>query len=745
MPETQSPSEDKLLLEQIESLTQTGSWEVHLDTQEVRWSDGVFRLLGYAPQAFPVSFETASAAIHPDDQERALAHFQEVLTSDIPYQIQKRLIGHGGQIRHVRSRGLLYRNEAGVATKLLGVFQDITDFVEGQLLSKKMELQQILEASLDVICTMDTCGKFVRVSAACEKIWGYRPEEMEGRSYTAFLCPEDLAATADIAQKALAGEPITHFENHYLHKNGRRVPVIWSASWIPDQQLLYCVARDVSEKKQAEAERARSEQKFRALVENSNDAVAIIQPDGSTSYVSPSITRVLGYSEAEAQQLKLFELVHPSDAAGVSARIGVCLQNPGVPVAGHLSRIRHKDGSWRWLEATITNLLHDPVINGIIDNFRDVTEKQELQHLLDTATQFARVGGWEVDFVNQRHSWSPVTCEIHEVPHDFVPNMDQAIGFYRESDQPLVRQYVEAAIQDGTPLDFEMPLITASGKERWVRCIGQAEHLNGTCLRIFGSFQDIHRQKCLELELANTIQELAVSNEELEQFAYVASHDLQEPLRMIDSFLSLLNKRYGDQLDSKAQQYIYFATDGAKRMRQVILALLDFSRVGKHQDKISHFALADLIGETLALKHQLITEKQAQITYTDLPSITWYRTPLLQVLQNLIENALKYAQTDVPPVIQISAQARTGEWEITVQDNGIGIAPEFHDKIFVIFQRLHLKHEYGGTGVGLAIVKKIVEGLGGRIWVESQEGQGSRFVFTLKENPAANSRSSALS
>ena len=251
-------------------------------------------------------------------------------------------------------------------------------------------------------------------------------------------------------------------------------------------------------------------------------------------------------------------------------------------------------------------------------------------------------------------------------------------------------------------------------------------------------FKDITERKQSEIrlnELNASLQrqtkELAISNAELEQFAYVASHDLQEPLRMITGFLTLLEKKYKHVIDDKGKQYIDFAVDGAKRMRQIILDLLDFSRVGRSEGSRTEVALDELINEIKILLSKHIEEKSAVIYTGKLPVIKGFKTELRQVLQNLIGNALKYSREECPVIIYITARELTNHWEITVADNGIGIEEEYFEKIFIIFQRLHNKDEFSGTGMGLAISKKIVENLGGRIWLESETGKGSTFYFTI--------------
>ena len=242
------------------------------------------------------------------------------------------------------------------------------------------------------------------------------------------------------------------------------------------------------------------------------------------------------------------------------------------------------------------------------------------------------------------------------------------------------------------------------------------------------------RLKELNENLQLQTKELATSNAELEQFAYVASHDLQEPLRMVTSFLSQIERKYSDILDDKGKQYINFAVDGAKRMRQIILDLLEFSRVGTLEDNIDDIPMDKLLNEIILLYRKQIEESKAEILFGDLPVIHSYKTPLRQVLTNLISNSLKYHKSGVAPKITISCTESLTHWQFSINDNGIGINPEYFDKIFIIFQRLHNKEDFPGTGMGLALAKKIVENLGGAIWVESVEGRGTTFYFTIVKN-----------
>lgn len=228
--------------------------------------------------------------------------------------------------------------------------------------------------------------------------------------------------------------------------------------------------------------------------------------------------------------------------------------------------------------------------------------------------------------------------------------------------------------------------------------------------------------------------ELERSNDELEQFAFITSHDLQEPLRMISSFMDKLKRKYADQLDEKGMLYIHYATDGAKRMKQIMLDLLLYSRANKPSERLEVVNLNDIVSEYTQLRRKLIAEKNAGITFDALPILQTYRAPITQVIHSLLDNALKYVRENVPPQIEIQAREKETVWELSVKDNGIGIDEKFFDKIFVIFQRLHNRSEHDGTGIGLSIAKRSVGYLGGEIWLESKVGEGSTFYFTIAKN-----------
>lgn len=233
-------------------------------------------------------------------------------------------------------------------------------------------------------------------------------------------------------------------------------------------------------------------------------------------------------------------------------------------------------------------------------------------------------------------------------------------------------------------------------------------------------------------DLARRADELAASNAELERFAYIASHDLQEPLRMVSSFLQLLQKKYSGQMDARADQYIHYAVDGAERMEALIMDLLEYSRVGTGKEGFGWVDTAAVMSEVGEIFREKIVAARARIEIGGLPTVWGDKVQLTQLLQNLLSNALKYHSGE-PPLIRIRAEGENGHWQFAVEDNGIGIDPLFFEKIFIIFQRLHNRNDYSGTGIGLAVCKKIVERHGGKIWVESDQHSGSTFYFTINK------------
>jgi PAS domain S-box-containing protein len=274
-------------------------------------------------------------------------------------------------------------------------------------------------------------------------------------------------------------------------------------------------------------------------------------------------------------------------------------------------------------------------------------------------------------------------------------------------------------------------MLHKDGSYRWILNRSAVMlHEDGRPIKMYGSHLDITEWRAAEEALAQKAADLAQSNEELQMFAYIASHDLQEPLRMVTSYLQLLNRKYAEQFDDEANEYIFFAVDGAKRMHQLINDLLAYSRIGTRGKELTEVDAQEVLNNVLRLMQFSISDNPATVTFDALPIVQADGSQLSQLFQNLISNAIKF-QNDTPPVIHISVEKQEGVWLFSVKDNGIGIDPQSSTRIFDVFQRLHNRDTYPGTGIGLAICKKIVERHGGKIWVQSQPTMGATFYFTL--------------
>jgi PAS domain S-box-containing protein len=300
--------------------------------------------------------------------------------------------------------------------------------------------------------------------------------------------------------------------------------------------------------------------------------------------------------------------------------------------------------------------------------------------------------------------------------------------------RPDDRETLEALLQPGVPgaTRGEVGMLRDAGGEEAVPALLSANPLPESdppalCLVV----SDLSELKKREAQLVSLNEELSRSNADLQQFAYAASHDLQEPLRTVSSFTQLLERRYKEKLDSKAEEFIGFIVEGSRRMQILIDDLLAYSRVGTKGEGFQPVPMEEVLTESLANLQAALEETGAQVDRDPLPVVSGDRLQLVQLFQNLLSNALKFHKPGEPPRLRISARRSGSEWSFSVADNGIGIDPGQLDRIFVIFQRLHGRQEYPGTGIGLALCKRIVERHGGRIWVESEKGKGSVFFFAL--------------
>jgi PAS domain S-box-containing protein len=302
--------------------------------------------------------------------------------------------------------------------------------------------------------------------------------------------------------------------------------------------------------------------------------------------------------------------------------------------------------------------------------------------------------------------------------------------FILREDQDIDYLNRKQVLETGEPQAWELRMVKSDGTVFWA-------HLGATAAQDEGGvpvcrlvLSDIPERKRVEDKLRAVAAELERSNKDLEQFAAIVSHDLQEPLRMVASYTQLLAERYEGRLDEKAKKYVAYVVDGAIRMQQLINDLMIYSRIGTHGTTMENKDSHSILGDAIRNLDSAIVESNAIITNDELPTVRFDTTQLIQVFQNLLANAIKFRGEDLP-CVHVSARDDSDAWIFSIRDNGIGIDRKYEDRIFVVFQRLHTPRLYPGTGIGLAVCKRIVERHGGRIWFESEPGKGSTFFFTI--------------
>ncbi len=352
---------------------------------------------------------------------------------------------------------------------------------------------------------------------------------------------------------------------------------------------------------------------------------------------------------------------------------------------------------------------------------------------LANAQKMAHIGNWNWNIDTNQLAWSSEIYRIFKLdPDNFDSKFEAFLRLVHPDDRDFVNDSVKMALNKKKSYCIDHSIILPENSQKIVR--NQAEVVldnDGEVVMMMGTIQDITDIKKAEESQKILINELKRSNKELQQFAYVASHDLQEPLRTVTSFAQLIERRYKDKLDSDADDFIEYIVDASKRMQILINDLLDYSRVTTKGKEFKPTDIEEIFKNVITNLHAAISANKAKITHDELPVVNADSGQLLQLFQNLIGNAIKFKKENESPEIHISARKEENEYVFSVQDNGIGIEEEYLKRIFTIFQRLHTREEYGGTGIGLAVAKKIVERHGGCIWIESEYGKGSTFYFTI--------------
>ncbi len=590
-------------------------------------------------------------------------------------------------------------------------------------------------------------GEIVLLNAQAELLFGYSGEELAG-SPVSLLIPERLRAEHAAGCDAYFDQPKTRshtmgFEMFALRKDGTEVPVEISLSPFVTKEgtLLIGAIHDISERKRVEAVLEQERHLLHTLMDRVPDRIYFKDRESRFIRNNPAHAARFGLKNPEELIGKTDFDFFPTEHAEQTRTDELKIMHRGEAMDSE-EKIVWPDGRLEW--ARVTRMPLKDANGQIVGTFgisRDITDRKRAENKLRSlskrlmlATRAASIGIWDLDPVNNRLIWDEEMYRIYRISRD---QFSGTYGAWEAILHPEDLAREDAKIQDvfrgmGN-YDSEFRIVWPDKSIRNIKANALVvRDSTGRPQRMIGTNRDITDQRRAEDELKKTVDELARSNSELERFAYVASHDLQEPLRAVTGCMQLLQKTYGGKLGSDADGLIRHAVEGAARMRTLIGDLLVFSRVGTGGKPFESTDCDDSLD--LAIQNLDVTLKESDtiITRDPLPTIMADPTQLPQLFQNLIGNAVKF-HSERQPRIHIGAQWQEGTWLFSVKDNGIGIEPQYRERIFVIFQKLHTRAEYAGTGVGLAICRRIVERHGGKIWVESEPGQGTTFFFTLPE------------
>ena len=519
-----------------------------------------------------------------------------------------------------------------------------------------------------------------------------------------------------------------------------------------------------------------------------NDAIVAVDDINRIIYWNNGAEKLFGFELSEVDGKTLFDIIGYSwlsdkDKIHAIRQLKVmgewhgenfCFKKNGEEITLKSCLKSFKDDAGNYIGTVY--IMHD-----ITKPVRIETTLEKNYKQLQEAQRIGHIGNWEWDIKNNIITLSDELYNIYGLDtNDSVFKYETILGMVHPEDKHIIDDSLENALNDHNPFNYEIRICRPDRNIRVILCHGEVTtDFAGHPVKIICVEQDITERKKIEdsleeaknelemrvekrtRELKTTnellkieleerkraedelkkseeklktlIEELKRSNEELQQFAYVSSHDLQEPLRTITSFTQLIERRYKDKLDSDADEFIEYIVDAAKRMQNLINDLLDYSRVATRGKEFELTNTNEILKDTISNLHAAIRENNAKITYDEIPKIVADSGQLLQLFQNLIGNAIKFRKPNESPKVHISCQKceENNEYLFSVADNGIGMEPQYAERIFIIFQRLHTREKYGGTGIGLAIAKRIVERHGGKIWVESEFGAGSTFYFTI--------------
>jgi PAS domain S-box-containing protein len=609
--------------------------------------------------------------------------------------------------------------------------RDITDRkrAEEALHESEEKYRLITENANDWIYLIKPDGNFQYLSPSCERVTGYAPMEFikDAGLLIKILHPDDRRKYETHLKDVREENRVHNLEFRIISRTGKIRWLSHTCSPVFTNEGRYAgmrgTNRDITERKRAEEALSASEVRYRRLFETAKDGIVILDAEtGMIVDVNPLLIEMLGFSHEQLTGKAIWEIGLFKDIASNKAKF-MELQRQGY--------VRYEDlplecADGRQIEVEFVSNVYTVNHRKVIQcNIRDITDRKRAE---DSVRQLATVlkdsndAITVQDFEGNVIAWNQGATKMYGWTEQEALKMNIAKSV-PESKREEYKSFIERLQKTKEVESFETQRLTKDGRVLDVNNQGIPESFATT-------ERDITERKRAEDKLKKALLDLERSNKELEQFAYVASHDLQEPLRMVASYTQLLEKRYKDQLDQDAKDFIRFAADGANRMQRLINDLLAYSRAGTPGKPLKPTDCHTVLGQAIANLSMVIEENHAIVTSDELPTVMADASQMVQLFQNLVGNAIKF-RGEESPRIHVSVEEKGNEWVFSMKDNGIGIDPQFKERIFIAFQRLHSREKYPGTGMGLAICKKLVERHGGKIWVESELGKGSTFYFTM--------------
>jgi PAS domain S-box-containing protein len=613
-------------------------------------------------------------------------------------------------------------------TVLMASVRDLTE-------RKKTEsrFQALLEAVPDAIVVHRMPDEIGYINSKAEALFGWSRQELLGRS-SDILIPERMRAARRAARQELFRTLFStgvsrNGEYLCVDREGREFEVEASVSPLetPEGPVILASIRDMTERRKMEA-------RFRAVLQAVPDGIVLMDAKGCIQFMNRQAEKMYGYASEELLgvvgdilvPLRLREArrqyggrmiakddVHRASEVG-SESVGLRKDGSEFPTESSFSPLETSEG--RMLLFAIRDVTErrksEARFRALLDSAPDAMVISDREGIIELANRQAeRIFGYSREEMVGQSVGILIPQELHS---DY--GRDEEAFLSGDHGRTMGAGLdLRARRKDGSEFPVEISFSPLEGPSG---------------ISMTAAIRDITERKLVAQQLAEKMAELRQSNEALEQFAHIASHDLQEPLRMVASYTQLLAKRYTGRLDADADEFIHFAVDGTQRMKRLIEDLLLYSRAGRGGPAATEVRGEDAVQEAVGNLRAAIGDSGAQVTCEALPVVSVVELHLVQIFQNLIGNAIKY-RGDRVPRIHIAAREGESEWVFSVADNGIGIEPKYFDRVFVIFQRLHGRGEYEGTGIGLAICKRILHQQGGRIWVESEPGVGSTFYFAL--------------